>query len=70
MCMLCGDPAQIPNEISAGSAFIQFLLTLPIFGWITYQIRSVVRDGKQWLAKSRGFSEDKEKTGTGFEPKK
>jgi hypothetical protein len=68
--MLCGDPAQIPNEISAGSTFIQFLLTLPIFGWIAYQVRSVIRDGKQWIAKKRGISTNEVKTGMGFEPKK
>lgn len=53
MCMLCGDVAQIPNEISAGSAMLQFLLTVPIFGWIAYQVRTVMRYATGWIKKRR-----------------
>jgi hypothetical protein len=56
--MLCGDPAQIPNEISAGSAMLQFLLTVPIFGWIAYQVRTVMRDVVSWIKKRRDIRKE------------
>jgi hypothetical protein len=62
--MICGDPAQIQAEISLGSIIVQYLLTIPIIGWIGFQVRNVVRDVKSWIKRR------KKTTGNQEEPPK
>jgi hypothetical protein len=60
--MICGDPAQIQAEINIGTIIVQYLLTIPIVGWVGVQMKNMVQDVKSRLRARKGTRNNKDKT--------